>query len=337
MRCPTTKFGVPAEIWCSSFERRLRKMIRRDGFDFTSFVYPFSQHNAIRIEFNRHSLAEYVQYVNDHNIEQAEIIMPELDFLEACPSLRYLKIHPSSTSVKYDFSPLYKHPEIRYLHCINEYCLLEGKRMPHIAELDYSKIHGLIHASITANCGSKHFNSVSTLKSLVIGGFQNETKDLFGMFCSKELDTLSLLECRESSLDGIEISERMQCLYISYNRRLRNIDALRTIKHTLKALRIVNCPKIEDFSVLSELEELRLLEISGNSILPNLTFLRNMPKLKTFVFNGTIADGDLSPCLDLSYVHIGKFKRHYFPKPKDLPRGEIIRGNEDIDMWRRLE
>ena len=129
----------------------------------------------------------------------------------------------------------------------------------------------------------------------------------------------------------------MQCLYLHYNRSLQNISALRRANRTLKALRIENCPKIEDFSVLCELENLELLELSGSNVLPNLNFLKTMRNLKTFAFNMDVLNGDLTPCLNLSYVYSEKDRRHFNLKDKDLPKTNYARGNEDIEEWRRLE
>ena len=41
---------------------------------------------------------------------------------------------------------------------------------------------------------------------------------LTDLFCSKELDTLRIVQCGISSLNGIDISNKMQCLYLHYNR-----------------------------------------------------------------------------------------------------------------------
>ena len=157
------------------------------------------------------------------------------------------------------------------------------------------------------------------------------------MFCSKELDTLHMMQCGIYSLNGIETSHKMQCLYLHYNRSLNDINALKKVKHTLKALRIENCPKITDFTVLKELENLELLELSGSNILPNLNFLKTMKNLKTFTFSMNVLDGDLSPCMALSYVYSEKDRKYYNLKDADLPKGKYLRGNEDIEEWRRLE
>ena len=62
-----------------------------------------------------------------------------------------------------------------------------------------------------------------------------------------------------------------------------------------------------------------------------------MKNLKTFVFNMYVDDGDLEQCKNLSYVYSEVDRKHYNVKDKDLPKGKYYRGNEDIELWRRLE
>ena len=186
-----------------------------------------------------------------------------------------------------------------------------------------------------AEDGHLNFETIETLKSLSIGSWKK--KDLKDLFVSKRLDTLRMIQCGMYSLDGIEQSEKMQCVYLHYNRSLRDISALANVKNTLKALRIENCPKIEDFSVLEKLENLELLELTGKNTLPSLQFLKKLDNLKTLVFDVNVLDGNLTPCLDLSYVHSKKNCKHYNVKDKDMPRGVYVRGNESIEMWRRME
>ena len=54
----------------------------KDGFEFSAIVYPFNQCNAIRVIDGMHSEDQYVHYIHAHGIEQADIIMPRLDFLK---------------------------------------------------------------------------------------------------------------------------------------------------------------------------------------------------------------------------------------------------------------
>ena len=62
-----------------------------------------------------------------------------------------------------------------------------------------------------------------------------------------------------------------------------------------------------------------------------------MEKLKTFIFSMEVLDGDITPCLGLSYVFMMRSKKYYNLKDKELPKGEYVRGNEDIEMWRRMD
>ena len=88
-----------------------------------------------------------------------------------------------------------------------------------------------------------------------------------------------------------------------------DISALKGVKDSLRALRIENCAKIKDFSVLEELENLELLELTGSNVLPSLDFMKGMKSLKTLILKMNVLDGDLSRCLDLSYVY-AKIHRH---------------------------
>lgn len=318
-----------------------------DGFGFTHVTYPGNVHDGIIIkctnksdcespqyEVPNRSISDYVKYINDNNIEKAAVIMDNIAFLKECKSLKYLSIAPSyEAGEDFDFTPIYELPEVKFLSCQNQY----DEREQYNSEIDYRKVHGLVSLNVSINKGSLNFNKVDTLESLAVYNFYGKERNLKDLFCSKQLDTLSIIQCGIKSLSGIEMSKSMQCLYLHYNRSLADISALRKVKKTLKALRIENAPKIVDFTVLSELENLELLELTGKNVLPNLNFLRTMKNLKTFTFNMNVLDGDLSLCDNLSYVYSEIDRKHYNLKDKQLPKGNYIRGNEAIEEWRKLE
>lgn len=305
-----------------------------DDFKFVEMHYPFYKREAIKVVSGIRTIQEYQKYICENGIEMAEIIMPNLEMLRNCPTLKHLKISPSfDAPAEFDFSPLYDASEIVSLNCQNQY----GDRGQYISTIHYDKINGLVDLFVSVNKGTLGFNRIETLKSLRVGGFKGEKSDISDLFSSKELDTLQLTDCKIQSLNGIEKAPKMQCVYLKYNRSLKCIDEISSVKKTLKALRIENCPKIEDFSVLGELKNLELLELSGSNEIPSLSFLKTMKNLKTFIFSINVRDGDLSPCLDLSYVYSEKNRKHYNLKDVDLPKGQYIRGNETIEEWRRLE
>lgn len=302
-------------------------------FSFTSVDYPPCNKDAIDILPNM-SWDMYIEFINRNKIAKAKVTMPNLNGIQRCESLRFLYILPPQDAPReYDFSPLYELPEITHLNCINR----SGPNWKYICEIDYSKFKGLKSLSLQANRGAKNYNSISGLKSLSVFSYKGEKSGIEGLFSSTELDTLLMQGCRNTSMNGIEKADRMKCVYLYLNRSLEDISALKSQRDTLTALRIENCPQISDFSVLSELNNLELLALRGSNALRDLSFIKNMPKLKTLILEMNVLDGNLSMCKDLQYVYVDKIRKHYTVKAPDLPRGEYIRGNESIEEWRRLE
>lgn len=318
--------------------------ILREGYEFKPLTFPANIYDAIviknppdivcvcpKIVRSEHTLAEQIDFVNKYKLEKAYIVADDISFVTQCLSLKHLTVIPSGYEKdNFDFSPLYNMPQIKSLNCITEY----GERNQFTSQIDYSRIKGLESLGISGK-GHLNYLGVQTLKSLAISGYSYE--NLYQLFSSKVLDSLSMLCCKMKSLDGIENAPKMQCLYLDYNRSLKDISALRGVKHTLRALRIENCAKIEDFSVLCELEHLEFLELTGSNELKNLDFLKSLKNLKTFVFSVNVKDGDLTPCMKLSYARCLKNRKHYNLKDAELPKGEYVHGNESIESWRRIE
>lgn len=259
------------------------------------------------------------------------IIAHNLHFLTECHSLKYIKVIPPDDSGNgYDMSPLYQMPHIKGLYLATEY----GKKCELRTTVDYSRVNGLESVSVNP-CGHTNYEKIETLKTLGISNIKNG--DMRGLISSQQLDTIQAIQCDFISLNGIEIAKELKCLYLFYNRKLTDISALKCFSSSLTALRIENCPRITDFSTIGLLENLELLELSGSNSLPSVSFITQMPKLKTLILGMNVIDGDLTPCRRLSYVYCENHKRHYNMKPRDLPKGHFYRGNDTIDEWRRLE
>ena len=276
-------------------------------------------------------MQEHIEFINQYQIEQALIIAENIDFITKCPSLKHLRIIPADSACdNFDYSPLYEMPQIKSLQCPTIY----GLKEEYSTSIDCAKIKGLEQIHI-ANERYENYNTVKTLTGLSFSHYRES--DLMKAFSSSVLNTLSIFQSRIKTLDGIQKSPNLQCLYLYYNRTLTDIDALKKVKGSLKALRIENCPQINDFSVLGYLENLELLELSGRNQLSNLNFIKTMKNLKTFIFSMNVMDGDLSACLNLSYVHCQKSRKHYNLKDNQLPKGKYVRGNENLEMWMRYE
>lgn len=313
-----------------------------EGFIFTAILHPANVFDAIVIRnpsssrkigdkgvVSIHSLEKHIEFINKHNIDKALIIGNDISFLRKCPTLKYLNIiFCENTNLDFAFSILYGLPEVISLRCY-----IKGKYEQEEAKIDYTKIKGLLDIGITYH-KEIGFRCAPNLKRLDISKYDEQ--NLKKLFSSKSLDTLVLNESKIRTLDGIENAPKMQCLYLEYNRQLQDINKLEAVKNTLKELRIEKCSRITDFSVLSQLKELEYLYLKGNNKIPNLDFLKELPKLKTFDFDIEIEDGNLLPCLNLSFVRCRRMRRHYNVREKDLPKGILYRGNENIEPWRRL-
>lgn len=321
-----------------------RGWVSRQGFIFTGITHPANIYDAIVIKDpqnvrcfspvikeSSHNLEEQIELINREKIEKAMIIAENIDFIKKCPTLKYLRIIPAENAGDgFDYSPLYEMPEIKSIQCPTVYGA--GERF--FTELDCERLTRLQDIHVTS-CGYRNYEKISTLKSLGLSGYKKQ--DLTEAFSSPILDTLTIIQCKIKSLEGIQKSSRIQCLYLYYDKYLEDISALQKIKKSIKALRIENCPKIKDFSILGELDHLELLELSGSNELQDLSFLKTMKSLKTFVFNMNVKDGDLSLCTGLSYVYSERNRKHYNLKNAELPKGQYVRGNEDIEVWRRCE
>ncbi len=319
-----------------------KRYIVRNGFVFTALTRPTNVFDAIVIKHPRdaacfhlwkpgseRTLEEQIALINTYKLEKAVIATDCIDFITRCPTLKYIQIIPLDISKDgFDYSPLYEMPQIKMLSCLTEYGRFDTLK----TTIDYSKISGLEDIHVTGS-GRRNYQTVGTLKSLGMSDYKQ--LDLTDMFNSEVLDTLLMIQCKIKSLKGIERSKKMQCLSLFYNRELKDISDLRRVKDTLKALRIDNCPKIEDFSVLAELDRLEMLELSGKNTIPNLDFIEKLKNLKTFVFSMNVLDGDLSPCMKLSFVKSKRNRRHYNLKDDDLPKGHFVHGDESIELWRR--
>lgn len=261
------------------------------------------------------TLEEHIALINSMKLEKATIIAEDLSFLPRCPSLKCLSIqHAAGSDKPLDFTPLYDLPEVENLSIAAPNMGL-GKG-PAIC-VDFTKLRGLRHAAVCTN-DLFNYHLVPTLETLWLSNDRRHP-DLSRISCSPMLKRIDLLQCGTKALDGIE-KYPLQWLSLSHLRSLTDISALSQTAGTLRSLSIDACGKIRDLSCLYDLVNLEHLELQGSNALPDLEFLRNMPKLKTFVFSMNVENGDLTPCLDVPYASCNRIKRHYNLKEKDLPK-----------------
>lgn len=301
----------------------------RQGFVFTSIMDPANVLDAIVIRspshcdcatpkksFSNKTLTEHINFINKYKLEKAVIIAENINFIKDCPSLKYLEIIPAKTAAdNFDYSPLYELPEIRYLSCKTEYG--EEKKL-HFTTIDYRGFDKLIELYVQG-LGHINYNQLDRLETIYLTEIKS-IENLHDFQSRNSLKKLDLTKTSIKTLDGIGEFNKLQQLSIAYNRSLKDVSEISKISQSLRALNIENCPRVSDLACLYELKKLEHLCLMGNNILPDLSFLKEMKQLKTFVFSFQITDNDLTPCLSVPYVHSERNKKQYNLKNRDLPK-----------------
>lgn len=267
-----------------------------------------------RYGFSDRSLPEHIKLINDQQLRSAKIICDNLSFILQCPSLEKVSVYPSHEAEDaFDYSPLYQMPNLRYVNCITKY----GLQGQYSSTVDYSKMAAIIDIGAAGN-GHVGYDKVPNLERLWLSNSKKH-KDLSNISCSTQLKDLTMLQCSIQTLKGIDGFPVLDSLALFHNRSLSDISPLVSNASSLKILAIEGCPKITDFSVLTELINLEHLQLYGANTLPNLNFLHRMIKLKTFTFTMNVQDGDLSNCLQVPYASC-KNRKHFNLKDSQLPK-----------------
>lgn len=269
-----------------------------------------------KLGISSRTLEEHITFINRHQISKAVIIADDIQFLEDCPSLRYLQIIPADNCDSFDYSPIYNMHNIRGLNCSTEY----GNRLLKHTTVNYSRLPHILDLDI-AGKGNLHTDKLTLLQQLNVS--RNASQNLSEIVCSSSLTNLSLTQCGIRSLKGISCTNSLSKLSLWHNRSLTDITELAYFSKSLRQLSVVSCPKIKDFSFLNALENLEHLVLLGNNCLPNLSFLANTKKLTHFIFDMNVKNGDLTPCLSIPYVISRRNRKHYNLKNIDLPKGEL--------------
>lgn len=257
------------------------------------------------------SLEEHIEYIQHNNIERVLVVAEDISFLRRCPNLRSVHIIPSNSADDFDYSPLYDLPNLRELSCQTIY---GPKDMLH-TEIDYSRFPELHTVCAYGDKGHQNLFAPKGLRKLYLSHGQPACKSLES-FDLSELRELDLCQSPLRTLAGLETAQNLQTMSLSHCRTLENISA---IPESITSLQIDSCGKIKDFSRLYDLENLEKLTLYGSNALPDLSFLRQMPRLRCFRFTMNVLDGDLRECLRIPYAYC-KNRKHYNLKDSDLPK-----------------
>lgn len=267
---------------------------------------------------SRKSLEEHISFIRDNNIKKAIIVAEDINFLKECSSLEYLMIFPAVNLNDFDYSPIYELKNIKWLQCETSY----GIRNENTASIDYAQFKELKRLGVSGKKGNINVHQAKKVETLCFyEGFPN-SKNLEGFIPHESLKNLRIIQSPIETLKGIEGAPNFCRLELSYNRRLVDISALSSFRESLTYLEINMCGKICDFSVLKELYNLEFLVLKGSNTLKDLSFIKEMSKLKYFDLTMNVEDGDLSLCEPLPYVRI-KNRKHFSHKDGQFQKGCI--------------
>lgn len=261
------------------------------------------------------SIEEHIKYIHDDQIRKAIIIADDISFLHSCPSLESLTVIPSYTARNFDVSPLYDMPNLKELHFDTIYGLGDSR----YASIDYSHFTRLQSLSVAGAKGHRNLSSVKGLHKLYLGKGQPSSKTISDMDLS-QLEELEICQSSLRSLAGLESAKHLRKLCMSHCPSLSDISALTSAGEDLTCLEIEACGRISDFSALNHMPNMESLTLYGSNSIPDLSFLQNMKKLKSFRFTMKVEDGDLSLCKSISYVYCQN-RRHYNMRDEELPKG----------------
>ena len=164
----------------------------------------------------------------------------------------------------------------------------------------------------------KHADRCKTLRTLRV---QNWAEPDLVLLRHSAIAAVSITGGKLRSLHGIEECGLLS-LSLSCQRRLSDISAL-TEAAGLERLEIDRCPKI-DLEALPPLPALEYLALYGSQNVQSLAFLGRFPRLRRFLFDIAVEDGDLSPLSKLSHCVSLIDRKHYNRKDRELPKSDAF-------------
>ena len=294
--------------------------IVRDGFVFTALTKndvfdALVVKECIDNSDCTRTVAECIELINYYKLKSAVFITNDFSLVKQCPTVIHFTLY-LDTDID---SPL-QYSSLALLPGIRQFSL--------DSQIGITDLY-------TGGNSPLVFQKLKSLKRLNMYGGDDKSGDkttsisTIDNFNLPNLIKLSITQCGITSLDGVQNCPKLQWLALSYMKNLYDISALTSLAPTLRMLAIENCPKITDFNAISTLRELEYLELKGRNELPNLDFLKKLPKLKFLILTMNVLDGNVSCLQNIQYVD-AVCKRHYNLKGKDLPKDRSNLGFEFI-------
>ena len=246
-------------------------------------------------------LRPYEYLESERPVSPANIIaeFDELKLLDRIPAIDSL-ILEGGDAENAAFDSLYRHTEIKSLKIA--YYETDGYSLWTIDLSFFSSLQILVSST---SYNFKNIRSIGSLKALLVREWYNT--DL-GILDGSEIESLVIVNGRKLISFGGFSSERLKALFVSYS-RAEKIAPLESFR-CLELLELDHCHRITDWDSFC-LPGLKILFLLGNNKLRSVSFVDNLPDLRSFLLEGSIGDGDLLPLKRLDRCFVTPFKKNY--------------------------
>jgi hypothetical protein len=230
----------------------------------------------------------------------------DLSFLTKIPCLCGVDVFSENVT---DVSPLF---ELKKIKTLSLFC--KAKVSGDFSALRYLEKVGLLWR----NAFKSIFNH-GTLHTINIIEYPDE--NLGQWITNRALRRLRLESRKLNDLNGINHFPCLRNLHLFNCRKLKSIDALR-LSASIQELRISRCPAILDWTSLSSLTELRVLEIADCQEIESISPILKCQRLERLQIAGDtkILDGDLSGLASLPKLQtvLLASRKHYSHRAEEL-------------------
>lgn len=270
----------------------------------TSFYYDGKDNGIILDDaYDLYKRSQYIKYVKEHSINYLRCQDVDMNLLTFFPEIEFITVPEDAEHLE----NIYKLRKLKGLEiAANKLKLLE---LSGFSNLEYLIVHDYSNGcNLSLNCNK--------LKHLFI--IHSNITDLNSISINCNLESLHLEFCYNlKTLDGIRLFGQLKRVILDYCLKLKNISDLKFFANSLKCLRITDCNKINELSdTLSELLAIESIHLSTSQTncvnkLPSVCFVDKLVRLKSFLTDYQIEDGDLKPLLKIKEVDILKFYKSY--------------------------
>lgn len=255
---------------------------------------------------------QYTKYVKENSVNYLYCQDVDMSLLAFFPDIEFITIPEDAENIE----GVYALKSLRGLEITaNKLELLELSRF---SDLEYLVIRDYLkERDLLLNCKRlKHL-------CLVRSGVTN----LKTILSNCDLESLRLEFCYNlKSLNGVQCLQNLSKIELDYCLKLENISDIQSAANSLKYLRITDCNKIRELpSELIKLSELETLYVSTSQTrcvnkFTSIEFIKKLTKLKNFMTDYKIEDGNLEPLLNVENVDVLKFYKNYNMKENSFAK-----------------